>query len=78
LIGVAGSRVLRQIAQLASNGYGPGGGQKLLRQHSGQSRFTGTIATDQPNLVAFVDAKRHIRHESSRSDANLETGNIDH
>jgi hypothetical protein len=47
----------------------------IARKDFGESGFTGTIATNQPNLVTLLDAEIHAGHQSPGTNLNFEVLN---
>ena len=57
-LGVAGARVLRQVADLAGGEHGAGGGLRLAGEDLGEGRLAGAVAPDEADLVACGDRGR--------------------
>ena len=77
-LGVAGARVLRQVADLAGALHGAGGGQRLAGEDLGEGGLAGAVAADQPDLVARADAEADVLHQQPRPGADLELVGGDH
>src|SRR5690606_20840230 len=69
---VSGTRVLRQIADLATAVETPARRQLVTCEHLGQSRLSRAVATDEADLVAVAHAERHVLHQEAGANANLE------
>ena len=77
-LGVAGARVLREVAHVAGGVHLAGCRQALAREDLGEGRLAGAVATDETDLVAGADAERHVLHEQSRPDTDFELLRGDH
>lgn len=64
---VAGTRVLRQVADLAGAGDGSRGGLAFARQDLGEGRLARAVAADQTDAVALRDAEGRGLDEDSGS-----------
>ena len=77
-LGVAGARVLRQVADAAGAGHRAGRGQRLAGQDLGERGLAGAVAADQPDLVAGGDPEGDVVHEQACARADLEMVGGDH
>ena len=65
VFGVARARVLRQVADLAGTLDAAARRLQFVREGLGESGLAGTVATDQTDLVALVNAEVDLIHEHS-------------
>ncbi len=78
LVGVAGPRVLRQVADLAPPLDLAVGGHEVAREHLGEGGLAGAVAADEADLVAVGDAELDVRHQSAGADGDLEAVHGEH
>jgi hypothetical protein len=77
-LGVAGARVLRQVAESARVRHRARRRQSLTREDLGQRGLAGTVAPDQPDPVPGGDPERDVLHQQARAGAHFELGSGDH
>ncbi len=78
LVQVAGARVLRQVADGAVAGDRAAGGLTLPGEDAGEGGLAGTVAPDQTDPVAGVDAEGGPGEELTSPDAELHVLRTDH
>ncbi len=72
VLGVAGTGVLRQVADLAGAVDLAAGGLRLPREGLGHRGLARAVPADETDLVALLDAEGHVLHEEAGPDADLE------
>ncbi len=77
-LGVAGARVLGQVADLAGRQHLARGGQAFPGEDAGEGRLAGPVAADQTDLVAGGDPEGHVRHQQPRPGPDFEVLGGDH
>ena len=77
-LGVAGARVLRQVADRAGGVHGPGGGEAVAGEDLGEGRLAGAVAPDKSDLVARRDPEADVLHQQPRPGTHLEVLGGDH
>ena len=77
-VGVAGARVLREVAHLAGGEDGAGGGLRLAGEDAGEGRLAGSVAPHEAHLVACGDPEGEVLHEEPRAGSDLELLGGDH
>ena len=65
-------RVLWKVADSAAAGHRTVSGQGQTGKHLSHSGLTGTVATDQTNLIALIDAEGDLFHEQARACTQFE------
>ena len=70
-LGVAGARVLRQVAELAGAVDPAVGGQQVAREHLGQGRLAGAVAADETDLVAVADTRNDTSDMRTRAPTRI-------
>jgi hypothetical protein len=77
-LGVAGPRVLGQVADLAGGQHPSGGGQRLAGQDLGEGRLARAVAPHQADLVARGHPEVDAVHQQSRPGTHFELLGGDH
>jgi len=77
-LGIAGARILRQVADLARPGDPALGGEHVAGEHLRERGLAGAVAADESDLVARGDPERDVRHEHACSDTDLEVMHGEH
>ncbi len=78
LLGVAGARVLRQVAHGAAHVHLAAGGHRLLGEDPGERGLAGAVAADEADAVALGDAEGGVLEQERRAGPDFETGGGDH
>ena len=77
-LGVAGARVLRQVADRARRRDRAARREGLAGEDPGQRGLPGAVAADQADAVAGRDPEGDVVHQQARTGAHLELGDSDH
>ena len=77
-VGVAGARVLRQVADAAGGDDLAGRGQRVPGEDLGERGLAGAVAADEADLVAGGDAEADVLHQQACARADLELVCGDH
>ncbi len=72
VLGVAGARVLREVADLAGAVDAAAGGLALSREDLGERGLAGAVAADEADLVPRAHPERDVLHEDAGADAQLQ------
>ncbi len=77
-LGVAGARVLGEVADVAGGVDLAGGGQALAGEDAGQGGLAGAVAADEADLVAGGDPEADVGHQQSCPGPDFEVLGGDH
>jgi hypothetical protein len=69
---------LRKVANLTDSLDGTNVWLPVARKNLGQSGFSGSVSANQTDFVSPGHPKIYLRHQDSRTNANLEVSNGNH
>src|SRR5699024_8123575 len=75
---VTAARILGQVPDSSRDRHRTGRGRMPAHDHFGQGRLPRTVATDETDTVALVDAEGDFGHERACADGDFEIGGLDH